>query len=1051
MIKKRLLIVLLLVSLLVSGCAPIQDGTSKSQSKVALGDSSQVDFENSIYKHTTNGGVTEDENLPYNIDAITGATMTVEGPAIVTSIPLSVREMENRNDGFFRGVYKDERGEFVYEGLDLYYLLNQMTDGDNGIILTDKAYKVLLKNRNRARISEFTLEEVTRAHNDGNPILLAFGLGSLDGRLSAPFVYDGAAEGEYSLGYIEELDNDDGCSRLVYDLENYGENTAYKEFSNVAYVYICEESEPGFKHSASKEADFSTSRYRDYIISFRGSALGCEMNFTVEDLENLVVYDEDGKIRPGGIGYSDQYSLANTSYWYVNEYEGLDLYKILLYLGMEDAETMGLAQARTSLVKFVAADGMDAPETFSIDTLSYPDGFGFYNKNAADLNDGVYQPSNADLVETGFPVLLSYGVNNYPYTIHKTDAPYLSGLSNSGGPIRVVFGKTQYHHANGSNQVQYLKEILVGEDVLYNTHSYSPDPASKQWAEKTLEIKIYSESGQVLREEQLSVAELEGLIYDKNVTGEEKKAAQVKDIYEVKSEEGYALDVYEGVDLNYFFMNHLALPGTNGSVSFSNGEEELSVTIESLFELGYNTELSREGMHSILAFAKNGSPLVPDKTSQGYIKSRPLKPYLDSDPASYPVENHGGPLQLILPSSEPGKKDAKSLKNVSSISVQLIPDTYAHIQAPYQSLGQNTLRFYGEGLDEERSFTLEDLESKQTQIKTLDFSILNKKGDLSQERYRGLFLYDLFAEIGIKNNAGEVNVYAADGTSGSFSLSQLKKQSYENYISGEKDLFAMLAYGKGSLEADIMEGLPLVASQEAAGYDPQISNDGGPLKLILPQGEKEDVNSSLCIKDLVAVEVTANEIDGWGHRMSDVYSEFLDYEMTFVVNNDDSQWSHSFTLGQLEMLEEIIVRDEYTVLDLGSCEGIDIWKFIQLIAGEIPGVSDPISVTAYASDGYKSNLLSVFYKTGLVKGVSGDTGEPKKLIIAYAINGYPLVDSESHEGYTGFARNGAGPLRVVAETNQGASVKYFNKLVVTIAGSGPIDISVDESLFLEED
>ena len=172
--------------------------------------------------------------------------------------------------------------------------------------------------------------------------------------------------------------------------------------------------------------------------------------------------------------------------------------------------------------------------------------------------------------------------------------------------------------------------------------------------------------------------------------------------------------------------------------------------------------------------------------------------------------------------------------------------------------------------------------------------------------------------------------------------------------------------------------------------------------------------------------------------------------MTLTIKNDDSEWTHNFTVGQLEMLEDLIVRDEYSVLDIGTCEGIDIWKFIQLIAGDVPGVDDPVAVTVYASDGYKNDLLSVFFREGLVNGVSGDTGEPRKLIIAYALNGYPLVDEESHEGYTGLAGNSSGPLRVVAETNQGASVKYFNKLVVTISGSGPIEITVDESLFAEE-
>ena len=101
----------------------------------------------------------------------------------------------------------------------------------------------------------------------------------------------------------------------------------------------------------------------------------------------------------------------------------------------------------------------------------------------------------------------------------------------------------------------------------------------------------------------------------------------------------------------------------------------------------------------------------------------------------------------------------------------------------------------------------------------------------------------------------------------------------------------------------------------------------------------------------------------------------------------------------------------------------------------------------WTSDGYKNDLLSVFYRDGFINGVADENGDSKKLILCYAINGYPLVDSEGHEGYTGLAGNTAGPIRVIAETNQGASVKYCNKLVVTVPGSDKIDIKIDNSIF----
>ncbi len=1011
-------------------------------------DFSNVDYSGSIYKHINNGGVTADGVLPYNVDAITSATLTVEGPGVVSSIPLSMRELENRTDGLSRGVYSDKSGKYIYEGIDLAFMLKDMVDGDNGIFLTDTAYLVDLKNCNRETIATFTLEDVNKASADGRPILLAYGKGTSDGKLAAPFVFDAVSKSEHSLGYVDKLKNDDGCLRLVYDLKSYGENKEYKGFGNVAYVYVREDSEPGFKHTEESGEAYGSSKLSDYIISFRGDALGHELDFTVEQLEALAAYGKDGKLVQGGVGYSDFYSLANTTYWYVNEYEGLNLYKLLTYLGMESAENMGTAKARTTLVSFMAADGVPASESFSVDTLSYPDAFGFYKKNAADLGDGSYKPTNADLVKSGYPVLLAYGVNNYPYTIGKTDDGYLSGLANNGGPMRVVFGKTQYNHANGSNQVQFLSDVIVGNNVYYNTHKYAEDSAQNTLTDEKLTISVFDEDGKALTDTAMTVGEIEDIIYGEGVTGSTAKDARVKDSYEATENGKTVTSVYEGVELEYFLMNVIGLPGKNGTVTFSYGTKKITVSMTDLFAKGYNTALKREGLPSLLAFAKNGSPMVPSAQSKGYVERFTLKPFIETDPEFYTVDNCGGPLAVIVPSTDAEECNALSMMNITAITVNLEPDAYAHTDEPYSKLAGKTMRFYGEGLNSEKIYSVSELERMQTRALTRDYSILGNDGKLTETRYRGVSVYDLFTDIGLKNNAGDVTVYADDGTSVSFSLSQLKKQNFQNYVSpSQTSLGAILAYGSGKTGGNVMDGKPLVQDEGSSGYDAVYNNGGGPLKLVMPQESKDAVNSKLCVKNVVAIEVAANDIDTWGHAMSDVYSEFLNGEFTFTVKNDDSEWSQVFTVAQLEALSGIIVRDKYSVLELGECEGVNIWQFVKLIAGKVKGIDEPVSVTVYAADGYKNDLLSVFYKDGLVNGVEDESGDRKPLILAYAVNGCPLVDSESHEGYTGLAKNADGPLRVVAETNQGASVKYANKLVVTIPGSGKIDITVDNGIF----
>ena len=1007
--QKGLILALLLLSLaILASCGQTGLGAV----------STDLDFKTSIFKHINNGGVTEDPALPYNVDAITGATLTVEGPGVVTSIPLSIREVENSAEGLVRGLYKDSSGVHSYEGMDVYHMVHEMIEGDNGILLTDTAYKIVFKNANREELVTLTLEEIDKAHEEGRPVILAYGIGTKDGREVAPFVFDGADEKTHSLGYSSKLKNDDGCIKLVFDNEKYGDGS-YKTFVNTAYVYICEETTPGFKHTGADADSFGASRYLDYIMTFRGKAIGHEFDLTVRDLEALVAYDVSGAVVSGGMGYTDWYSLANNAYWYVNKYEGLQLYELLRYLGMQSAEDMGTKAARTTLVSFIAADGVPANETFSVDTLSYPDAFGFYKKNAQDPGDGTYVPTNADLVKLGYPILLSYGVNDYPYTISKSDDAYVSGLSNAGGPLRVVFGKTQYNHANGSNQIQQASEILAGDDVLYNTHKYTDNSDQNALAANEIKVHVTDAKGKTLIDKFISVGEIEDVIYGEAVSAQNKKLAKVKDHYDG--------NVYEGVDIEYFFMNVLGLPGMNGKVNFTSSEGQTSISLEDLFAKGYNTQLGRSGLPAILAFAKNGTPLVNSKSDAGYVEAYKLNPYLDSDPAEYKVENEGGPLALLVPSANSSKDKSIKLTNISEILIELIPDSYAHLDAANAKYQKNTITFSGPGLEKEFTYTVADLESKQTVAKTLDYSMLNNAGSTSEARYRGISIYELFKEIGINNNAGDVTVKCADGTEMTYSLMLLKK-SYENFINPDKDqVYAMVAYGSGNIDADKMAGVPLS------------DKNGGPLMLVVPQETKDSANKGLCAKNIVSVYVDANEVTTWSHSMSDVFSEFLDYEFTLSFKNDKNEAKVVLKASELEAMEDIIVRDSYTVLDIGECEGIDIWKLIKKYAGDGVDLSNPVSITAYAEDGYKNDLLANCYLKGFTDGIEGNDGF-KRIILSYACKGYPLVNNENHEGYTGLAKNSDGPLRVVVENFQGGSIKACNKIIVTLPGEGILSV-----------
>ncbi len=974
-----------------------------------------IDFDKkgSSYKHINNGGIISDSDLPYNIDTITGATMTVEGAGVVTSIPLSIRELENATGGQVRGEYRDKNGVFKYEGVDLYYLLYEMKDGENGIKLTDTSYKIILKNSNRENISEFTLNEIKNAHNDNRPILLAYGIADIEEEVIAPFVYDGKEKGSHSLGYVEKLKNEDGCIKLVYDIEKYGKNN-YKEFSNVAYVYVAEMTEPGFKHKENKiNTLYAESKYVDYIVTISGSEIGNEINMTVGEIEDLVKYDKNKNVIQGGLGYRDAYSLANNAYWYVNTYEGVDLYKYLKYLGMEDAKDMGLKKARTTLIKFKASDGAESNETFSVDTLSYPDAFGFYKKNVNDKNDGTYISTNEDLVKLGFPVLIAYGVNNYPYAISKTDEAYVSGLSNSGGPLHIVFGKTQYNHPNGSNQIQYVSSIVVGDDVLYNTHSYTDDEDIKKYKDDVINIIINNEKGEKIVEREISVKEIEDLIYGEDVTKQQSKLYKVKDHYESIINGEIESNIYEGVDLTNFLLEYIKLNGIIGNITFEGKNSEgKTFDLENIFNNGYNITLNRDGIKPIIAFSKNGKALVRDENSNGYVKNIDLNP-INNEKNNYKVENSGGPLMVLLPSSNSDEYDGKSISNLEKIIINLNIDEHSHLSGDFNnSILNSAILFTGAGLEKETSLKVREIEEMQTKAKIYYYDNIPKFYEPFDE-YKGIPCYELFKYLGIKNNAGDVTIYGRSGDKMTLPLSRLKNQ----YVNGFDDnITAMFAYGsRWYNEVDAIVGHPLT------------KDEGGPIKLVVPA---ETDGNILFVNDVFKVEISANEIDTWSHTMSDVYSDFLDSKFTISIKNDSDEIVKEYTVKELEDMKDFIIRDNYYVLNIGECEGLDIYRFIKSIYDI--NKQNLISITFYAEDGYKNDVLSVVGLDALERGIEID-GQNKKVLLCYAINGYPLVNDEMHEGYTGLAKNTDGPLRLIVENVQGASVKKCNKVVVTVS------------------
>ena len=1030
---------------------------AKLVNKITVTSSSGIDFSTSPYKHITNGG--QPGSSPYNIDSITGATLTVEGPGVKTSVPVSVRDLEGRDAGAVRAVYTDKREGMnvsrMYEGIDLYYILHNMTSGDNGIQMTDRAEKVQIKNRNRNTIAEFSVDQVNEAHESDTPIIVAYGTATTDETNIRPFVFDNGA------GADRELGNEDGCIKLVYNKDSItgDTNNTYKKFGNMAYIYVAEANTPGYKHD---KDPYQSPEISNYVLTVTGDKIGMEVNYTVQQLENMVGYGSDGKPDNSGMGYRDEYSLANSNYWYVNEYEGVQLWKLLLKSGLDPALAAD-SEGKQTIVSSTATDGYTATDRYTIEEVSDPDKFGFYEKNPLDQNDGTYEGnenirqgddvSTGDKLRVGYPILVAYGVNGYPYVEKSSQEGYLSGLQNDGGPLRVISGKRAYNHANGSNQAKLLDKIIVGENTYhYSTHKYHSDNVYKGIADNELSISVLNGSDDdapVIKEDTYTVGDIEEFIHGNLLTRNQLAEAKIKTFYQLSKNGNAYSDLYEGINLNFFLKNIVEIPGYKGTITFSNGTNELVLNLEDVLSTdnGSNTETGVTGLTPLLAYSKNGAPMVSDKNAEGYVKNVSLAAGTDYE-NEITVKNDGGPLAVLFPHTDSSVSD-QSLTNVTSITINLSADKYAHTSAPYDTYADNTIKIFGEGTrfgEEGKNFALSELEGKQTIAFTGDYSILNSSNVTTQVRYRGINLYSLLTStsVGLKSNADKVIISTTDGESKEFTLSQIRKSDYINSVTGEAGLPVILAYGTGKAGTDDKEdGLPLVAEKSSAGYNAEYSNNGGPVRFVIGQTDAEDVNSGKNMKYVSSIEVTASEMDSWNHNTSEIYRQYRDETVELAVKDKDgaSLFNRTYTVGEIEDNTSLVERITATVVQESTWEGILFWRWVKQEAGNIEGIDDPVSITVTAADGFSSELRSNFGMDALVNGIKdGDNYVP--IILAYGIGGYPLViGDKTHsngEGYDATAGNNGGPLRLVTHNTQGTSLTYVKKVTVVVGEGGEV-------------
>lgn len=579
---------------LVFGQAGIDDMNlskwGKQVVKIIVGEERFADVGSaSPYKHISYPGA------PYNIDAISGATFTIEGPAVEGYRAISLRQIEEntKEQAVVEYYEKTDQGVFLnsYEGVDAKSLL------ENYVKLRPNAGNITFKSKSRQTILTVPLE-------DADKYTIAYGVNEV------PYVYL-----DSDVGFKQDKFNDNGCFKLVYEQDK----ASAREFSNVAYIYVEEKDAKNiFEHSY---APFNSTEYTDYEIIIHGDALGKEIRYKVSEIEAM-----------DDIKYTGEYSLSNSEYfWYYNNYKGVELWDLLLKAGL-DPKT-----PNDTKIRFVAADNYNfAPMT--IGEIKNYQLYGYYEKDSQDLGDGKFDGSNVKPVKSGMPPLVAYGFNGYPYVTRPTDEGFNPGLGNDGGPLRIIFGKTGYNDTNGSNQVQYIKEIIVGEGEAIGTGTINQQGTGVETASSVDSTSTWNHN-QGAYKEYLDQPVL-------RVTGSQVKEPMTFTLRQLESMLDYILrDVYTGDGIREFEGIEL-WKLISDFVQLKDGVDQPSIRVFSGANYNQILRSNDQVMNGVLnssgqlkkimlAYAVEGYPLVPNEASIGYENN-----------------NAYGPIRLIIEESK---------------------------------------------------------------------------------------------------------------------------------------------------------------------------------------------------------------------------------------------------------------------------------------------------------------------------------------------------------------------------------------------------------------
>ncbi|MDO4581901.1 MAG: hypothetical protein Q4B96_04905, partial [Bacillota bacterium] len=157
-------------------------------------------------------------------------------------------------------------------------------------------------------------------------------------------------------------------------------------------------------------------------------------------------------------------------------------------------------------------------------------------------------------------------------------------------------------------------------------------------------------------------------------------------------------------------------------------------------------------------------------------------------------------------------------------------ETAAPVEAAAAAPAGAALHIYGDGVTEERWFTMAELQALSGGYVEAEYYYRGKDPSRGHSLCQGLSVAYLLDQIELKEGAAKVAFRAADGYAMSYTMSNVRK-SYVDETDLSKQLYMILAW---MTDGEIRDDLTLVMGQNIAG----------------------EYNRTFWVKDVIALEVS---------------------------------------------------------------------------------------------------------------------------------------------------------------------------------------------------